>query len=248
SNLLLVLLSLVVMLWLSPLLAVAGLVVVPVVTFLSYRMRTRVFPASWDAQQREGDVVQRVDECLNGVRVVKAFGQERRELERVTDASQVLYGSQVREGRLQARFQPVLQAMPALGQVAILALGGWMALRHQISLGTFLAFSTYMAQMVSPAQRLANIITIAQQARAGVERIFQLLDLQPAIADGPGAIDLQGGRGEGTVDDVRFGYAPEQPVLDGFQLTVSSGERVAIVGPSGCGKTTALLLLARFHD
>ncbi len=248
SNLLLVAGSLAVMLWLSPLLAVAGLVVVPVVIFLSYRMRTKVFPASWDAQQREGEVVQMVDECLNGVRVVKAFGQELRELRRVTDASAVLYGSQVRAVRLQARFQPVLQAMPALGQVAILALGGWMALHHQISLGTFLAFSTYMAQLVSPAQRLANIITVAQQARAGVERIFQLLDLRPAIADRPGSTDLGEIRGEVTFRDVRYGYEEDELVLDGFDLKVRAGERIALIGPSGCGKSTAVLLLSRFYD
>ncbi|HTU30613.1 MAG TPA: ABC transporter ATP-binding protein [Solirubrobacteraceae bacterium] len=248
SNLVLVVLSLGVMLWLSPLLALIGFLAVPVLVFLSYRMRSRVFPASWDGQQREGEVVQIVDEGLSGVRIVKAFGQERRELERVTEASKVLYGSQMREVRLQSRFQPVLQAVPALGQVAILALGGWLALRHQISLGTFLAFSTYMAQMVSPAQRLANIITVAQQARAGVERIFQLLDLEPAIADAPEAIDLTQVRGEVRFDGVRFGYTPDQVVLDDFELRIAAGERVAIVGPSGCGKSTALLLLARFHD
>ena len=235
SNVLLVIGSLAVMLWLSPLLAVAGLIVVPVVTVLSYRMRSKVFPASWDAQQREGDVVQMVDECLNGVRVVKAFGQEQRELRRVTEASKVLYGSQVRQVRFQARYQPILQAMPALGQVGVLALGGWMALHHQISLGTFLAFSTYMAQLVAPAQRLANVITVAQQARAGVERIFQLLDLRQV-------------RGEVTFSDVRFGYDEDEPVLNGFGLTVRAGERVALIGPSGCGKSTAVLLLSRFHD
>ena len=220
----------------------------PILIVLSYRMRTRVFPASWDAQQREGEVVQMVDEGLNGVRVVKAFGQERRELRRVADGAQVLYGSQMREVRLQSRFQPVLQAMPALGQVAILALGGWMTMRGQISLGTFLAFSTYMAQLVSPAQRLANVITVAQQARAGVERIFQLLDLEPAIADRPGAHELTDARGAVTFTDVHFGYADDEPVLDGFDLTIEAGERVALVGPSGCGKSTALMLLSRFHD
>jgi ATP-binding cassette, subfamily B, bacterial len=248
SNLLLVALSLAVMLWLAPLLALVGFVVVPVLAVLSYRMRAKVFPASWDGQQREGEVVQMVDEGLNGVRVVKAFGQERRELERVTEGSRVLYGSQMREVRLQSRFQPVLQAMPALGQVAILALGGWMTMRHQISLGTFLAFSTYMAQLVSPAQRLANVITVAQQARAGVERIFQLLDLRPTIADRSGAEELHDVRGEVGFRDVRFGYDEQEPVLDGFDLTVGAGERVALVGPSGCGKSTALLLLSRFYD
>ena len=248
SNLLLVVLSLAVMLWLAPLLALVGIVVVPVLIALSYRMRSRVFPASWDGQQREGEVVQMVDEGLNGVRVVKAFGQESRELRRVTEASRVLYGSQMRTVRLESRFQPVLQAMPALGQVAILALGGWMTMRHEISLGTFLAFSTYMAQLVSPAQRLANVITIAQQARAGVERIFQLLDLRPAIADRPGAEDLPEVRGEVAFSDVRFGYQEGEPVLDGFDLTVGAGERVALIGPSGCGKSTALMLLSRFYD
>jgi ATP-binding cassette subfamily B protein len=248
-NLVLLVLSLGVMLWLSPLLALVGLVIVPVLAGLSYRMRSRVFPASWDGQQREGEVVQMVDEGLNGVRVVKAFGQEQRELERVTDASKLLYGSQMREVRLQSRYQPVLQAMPALGQVAILALGGWMTMRHEISLGTFLAFSTYMAQLVSPAQRLASVVTIAQQARAGVERVFQLLDLPPAITDRPGAHALPAVRGEVAFRDVHFGYAgDDEPVLDGFDLTVAAGERVALVGPSGCGKSTAVLMLSRFYD
>ena len=116
------------MLYLSPLLALVSLVVAPALLVVSYRMRWRVFPATWDGQQREGDVAQIVDEDVNGVRVVKAFGQEQRELERVVGAAQTLYGSQMRAVRLQARYQPLLEAIPSLGQVAILALGGWLAL------------------------------------------------------------------------------------------------------------------------
>ena len=190
SNILLLLLSLGVMLYLSPLLALVSVVVAPSLLIVSYRMRWRIFPATWDGQQREGDLVQIVDEDLNGVRVVKAFGQEQRELERVSAAAQTVYGSQMRAVRLQSRYQPLLESIPLLAQVAILALGGWLALNHQITLGTFLAFSTYVTQLMAPTRQLAGVLTIGQQARAGLERIFQLLDLPAAIADAPDAVDL----------------------------------------------------------
>ena len=167
GNLLMMLLSLIVMFALSPLLALLALVVMPALFAVSYRMRRRVFPATWDGQQREGDVAQIVDEDVTGVRVVKAFGQERRELNRLVDASQRLYGSRMRATRLQARYQPLLESIPTLAQVAILVVGGLLAIRGSITLGTFLAFSTYVGQFVAPARQLAAVLTVGQQARAG---------------------------------------------------------------------------------
>jgi ATP-binding cassette subfamily B protein len=248
GNVLLMLVSLGVMVYLSPLLAVVSLTVAPALLFVSYRMRWRIFPATWDGQQREGDVAQIVDEDVNGVRVVKAFGQERAELERLARASAKLYGSQMRAVRLQSRYQPLLEAIPALGQVTILALGGWLAIHHEITLGTFLAFSTYVGQLLAPARQLAGVLTIGQQARAGMERIFQLLDLKPAIADPPGAFELPPLQGEVVFSDVHFGYSPDHPVLQGLDLHIAPGERVAIVGPSGSGKSTVAMLVSRFYD
>ncbi|MBN9196514.1 MAG: ABC transporter ATP-binding protein, partial [Microbacterium sp.] len=248
GNVLMLFLSLVVMFFLSPLLAIVSLAVVPALLVVSYRMRRRVFPASWDGQQKEGEVAEIVDEDIGGVRVVKAFGQEERELRRLTDASTRLYGSQMRAVRIQSRYQPLLEAIPVLGQVGILALGGWLALNGSISLGTFLAFSTYIAQLMAPARQLAGMLTIGQQARAGVERIFQILDLRPSIADAPDAVDLPEDPGAIRFDDVTFGYAEGAPVLDGFSLTVRPGERVAIVGASGSGKSTVGRLLVRSYD
>jgi ATP-binding cassette subfamily B protein len=248
GNVLLMLVSLGVMVYLSPVLALVSITVAPALLFVSYRMRWRIFPATWDGQQREGDVAQIVDEDVNGVRVVKAFGQERSELERLARASAKLYGSQMRAVRLQSRYQPLLEAIPAIGQVTILALGGWLALRHRITLGTFLAFSTYIGQLLAPARQLAGVLTIGQQARAGVERIFQLLDLEPAIADPPGAVELPALRGEVVFSDVHFAYGGDHPVLQGFDLRIAPGERVAIVGPSGSGKSTVAMLVSRFYD
>ncbi|HWH12186.1 MAG TPA: ABC transporter ATP-binding protein [Solirubrobacteraceae bacterium] len=248
GNLLGLVLSLSVMVYLSPLLALVSLLVTPLLVVLSYRMRWRVFPASWDGQQREGDLAQIVDECVNGVRVVKAFGQERRELERLATAAQTLYGSRMRAVRLQSRYQPLIAQIPTISQVAILALGGWLALHHRITLGTFLAFSTYLTQLSAPARLLAGVLTIAQQARAGAGRIFQLIDLPPAIIDAQDAVELPDLRGEIRFEDVHLSYGDGDPVLDGLDLRIPAGERLAIVGPSGSGKSTAALLVSRFRD
>ncbi len=248
GNILLLLASLAIMLVLSPLLALVSLVVMPTLLVVAYRMRTQMFPATWDGQQKEGDIAQIVDEDVSGVRVVKAFGQEERELGRMVAATKTLYGSHLRAVRLQARYQPLLQAIPTLGQVAVLALGGWLALDHRITIGTFLAFSTYLAQLVSPARMLAGILTTAQQARAGIERIFELLDLRPAITDGPASAELPPLQGEITFDHVDFTYPDGGEALRDFDLHIAPGETVALVGPSGSGKSSVLALVSRFYD
>jgi ATP-binding cassette subfamily B protein len=248
GNIILMVLSLAVMFFLSPPLALVSLVVAPLLVLISYRMRVKLFPSSWDAQQREGEVAQMVDEDVNGVRVVKAFGRERREVERMAEVASGLYGSQMRAVRIESRFQPLLQAVPVFGQVAVLALGGWLALQHQLTIGTFLAFSAYIAQLMAPARQLAGILTVGQLAKVGIERIFQLLDREPAIADAPDAVDLPDGGGAVTFSGLRFGYGDGPDVLDGIDLRIRPGERVALVGPSGSGKSTLTAMVSRFYD
>lgn len=236
------------MLWLSPLLTVVALAVTPLLLITSLRMRTQVFPASWDAQQQAGAVAGVVDESVTGVRVVKGFGQERQEVARMGAAAERLYGSRLRALRLQARYQPLMQTLPALAQVAVLALGGWLAIEGRISLGTFLAFSSYVGQLQAPTRMLAGLVTIGQQARAGVERVFELLSSTAAVRSAPDAPDLVVPQGQVVFDDVTFGYLRSEPVLNHFDLRIEPGETMALVGTSGSGKSTVALLLPRFYD
>jgi ATP-binding cassette subfamily B protein len=230
--------SIVIMLFLSPLLTVVALAVAPALWFIALRSRRKLFPASWYAQQQSGEVAAIVDESVGGVRVVKGFGQEEQELERMEDASTHLYAARVRLARMMARFNPALEAVPVLGQVGVLALGGWLAIEGNITLGTFLAFSSYLAQMSGPVRMLTGLITIGQEARASVIRVLEVIDSRPVISDKPGAGPLPADAAGIEFDDAQFGYVPSQPVLRGLSLRVNPGETVAVVGTSGSGKST----------
>ncbi|HEX4059863.1 MAG TPA: ABC transporter ATP-binding protein [Streptosporangiaceae bacterium] len=248
GNLLLFVVSVIIMLFLSPLLTVVALIVGPALYFVAIASRRRLFPSSWHAQQQSGAVAGVVEAAVTGVRVVKGFGQEEQEIERLEESSRKLFASRVRTVRLMARFSPALTAIPAFGQIGVLALGGWLAIQGSITLGTFLAFSSYLAQMVGPVRMLTYLITLGQEARASVIRVFEVIDSQPVISEKPDAVELPADAAGVRLDDVRFGYVPGEPVLRGLSLTAEPGETLAMIGGSGSGKSTVAMLLPRFYD
>ena len=248
GNLVFLVMALAMMVYYSPPLTIVALLAVPAMLAVTLRLRTTIFPASWDAQQRAGEVAGVVDEAVTGVRVVKGFGQEDREIEHLADTAGGLFRSRARLIKLQARYTPMLQAVPVLAQVAVLGFGGWLAMHGHLTLGTFLAFSSYMVQLVAPVRMFATLIAVGQQARAGAERLLDLLDANPKIVERPDARPLAVIKGDVEFSGVRFGYTKSDPVLAGFSLRVARGETVALVGASGSGKSTVALLLPRFYD
>ncbi len=246
GNALLFVVSLVIMAVLSPLLTLVALAVGPLLAYVALRSRADLFPATWAAQQEAGRLAGVVEAAVTGVRVVKGFGQEGREQERLEGRAGTLFANRMRAVRFTSKWNPTLQAIPALGQVGVLAFGGWLALRGSISLGTFLAFSTYLAQLVAPVRQLAALLTFGQQARASVERVLEVVDTRPSLTDGDQA--LPDGPLGITFDDVSFTYDGSTSVLSGLSLRVPAGSTLALVGPSGSGTSTVGRLLPRFYD
>lgn len=241
------LLAVVVMAYLSPLLTVVALLVVPAVSLVVWLIRPKLYAATWSAQQRAADLAQHVEETVTGVRVVKGFGQEARAVQRLEGLGRSLYAERMRAARINSRFTPTMAALPQLGLVGVIALGGALALRGSISVGTFLAFATYVATMSNISRLLSSVVIMAQLSRAAVERVYEVIDTEPSVADPARPIPLPPGPIGVRLRGVTFGFETGREVLRDLDLDIAPGETVAVVGRAGSGKTALSLLLPRFY-
>ena len=229
-------------------LAFASMATIPVVAWATIRMRKVMLPASWLIQSRLAEVATIVDENINGVRVVKSFAAEEREVRELTRAASRLKWAYVKDADLRAGLAPVVQNLSQLGMLVVLMLGGYQVVHGNLEVGAILAFSSYVVMLQAPFQMLGMLVMLGQRAAASAGRVYELLDEHPTVLDRPGATDLVVRSGEVHFDDVTFGYAPDRPVLDGFQLRLRRGETVALVGRTGSGKSTVSRLLTRGYD
>lgn len=239
---------LVVMFALNVWLALGSMVVFPLMIGMTAVVGKRTRGAFRGYQMNLGVLNGVMEETFSGQQVVLAYAQEDAVLKRFESSNQ-----QVREVGVRAQTLASL-VMPLMGilsnaNVAILGgLGGWMAIRGWVSIGTIAAFITYSRRFAEPLRRLGGLYNQVQAALAGAERIFDILDTEPDVADPPDAPMLDQVRGDVVFDGVTFSYVPGSPVLKEVSLHARPGERIALVGHTGAGKTTLVNLLSRFYE
>ena len=229
-------------------LAAVALAPMPFVIWIAARYGRRNRPASQEVQQRIAELTAEAEENVSGVRVVKAFAQERRQLRLFEDAVRRLFSQSMVSARLRAFYSPLIGFLPQLGLAGLLLVGGRQAIDGSISIGDFVAFYGYVLILTSPMRMLGIALGMAQRAVASGARVFEILDREPRLVAPPDAAPLPAGAGRVELRDVTFAYDGGEPVLRDVSLDVEAGQTVALVGPTGSGKSTLVLLIPRLYD
>jgi ABC-type multidrug transport system fused ATPase/permease subunit len=237
-----------VMFWVDAGLAAISLAPMPFVIWVAFRYGRRNRPASQEVQQRIAELTAEAEENIGGVRVVKAFAQEARQLHRFRNTVRRVFDQSMVSSRLRAFYSPFIGFLPQLGLAAVIFVGGKQVIDGQLSQGDFVAFYGYVLMLTSPMRMLGIALGMAQRAVASGQRVFELLDREPELVSAPDAPALPPGGGRVELRDVAFGYDGGGLVLSDIDLTVKAGQTVALVGPTGSGKTTLVMLIPRLYD
>jgi ATP-binding cassette subfamily B protein len=248
QSLITILVAAAVMLWVNPGLALVALAPMPFVIWAAARYGRLNRPASQEVQQRIAELTAEAEENVSGIRLVKAFAREGRQLARFGRATGRVFDQSLVSTRLRAFYNPFIGFLPQLGLAAILLVGGHQAVKGQITIGEFVAFYGYVMMLTSPVRMLGIALGMAQRAVASGTRVFEVLDRLPAMTSPPGAPALPAGSGRVELRGVTVAYGEGDPVLSKIDLDVDAGQTVALVGATGSGKTTLVSLIPRLYD
>jgi ABC-type multidrug transport system fused ATPase/permease subunit len=244
-----ILLAAAAMIAVQPGLAAVSLIPVPVVVAIAARYGRRSRPALQELQQRIGELTADVEENIGGVRVIKSFAREDRQLDRFRAQVARVWDQAMISTRLQAYYNPFIGFLPQLGLAAILFYGGRQVIDGRLTIGEFSAFYAYLIMLLSPMRTLGIMLGLAQRATAAGARVYQILDREPRIVSKPDAPGLPPGSGHVELRDVTLEYeGAHRAALRDVDLDVPAGTTVALVGATGSGKTTLVQLIPRLYD
>jgi subfamily B ATP-binding cassette protein MsbA len=229
-------------------LALLVLLPVPILAISLRYFNTRIRPVYRRIRARLGNINAQLQDSLSGIRVIQAFAREDQALARFSSESESYYQARVEGIRYWATFFPAMRFVASMGTVIVLGAGAVMVVDGSLSLGTMVAFLSYVVSFYEPINRLTEIDNIFQEAIAAGERIFELLDETADIQDAPDAMELPPIQGNVVFDNVHFRYGTGEKVLHDVAFQMAPGSVVALVGPSGAGKTSIANLLCRFYD
>ena len=236
----------------DPVLAIVAMLPLPFVNISARRFSNRIHPISIAVQAEQAQLANVVEESVSGVRVVKGFGAEQVQFDKLEKEANDIFGEAMKAAKIRSNFLPAIDVLPALGAVGVLGVGGHRVLSGQLSIGDLVAFNVYLTLLVWPLRNIGMIVALGQRAAAALVRIHEVLSTTSEIIDPqfakalPQSTDSQ--LGAIKFERVQFGYDPEQPVLQNFNLDIAAGESIAIVGATASGKSTVTRLLLRFYD
>jgi len=239
---------LVVMFMLSPWLALASMIVLPMMFGLVLVIGKKTRSAFRAYQSNLGTLNGTLEETYSGQRVVMAFGQEERVLERFDENNATVRRLGIHAMTYALLIMPMMGILSNMNVAVVAGIGGWLTIRGVVTIGLIATFIMYSRRFAEPLRQLGGLYNQIQQSLAGAERIFEVLDEAPDLVDHPDAVELSEIRGTVELDDVTFAYVPDVDVLRSVSLRAEPGQTIALVGPTGAGKTTIVNLLSRFYE
>ena len=247
SNVMLVLLTAAVLVWMNPTLAVVTLAPFPFVVWLAYAVRYRLRRGFARASVAWADMTSVLADTIPGIRVVKAFAQERREVGRFRAANDRVLEANDRVNVVWSFFGPLVSLCSEAGVLVVWAAGAWLVFGGSVTVGTLTAFLTYISRFYGRVESMIHMVPATQRAAASAQRIFEILDCKPSVAEASRAVDPGRVRGRIVISGVHFRYGSRE-ILHGIDLTIEPGEMIGLVGASGSGKSTLANLVCRFYD